>query len=466
MAIQPFATQIQAPQIQTTSPINQMGQLMALRDSQQQNQLRGMQMGQLQQGIEQENALRSYLGSGADLSTPESQNRLFSFGKAGIDVQKALRDSEAARLTGQKGSVDLADAKLKQARAFLDTINPTDPTAPQQFMAWHEANHRDSVIGPLLAERGITAEQSRARIEQAIQQGPQAFAQLVTQSALGLDEFTKQNKTQYFTQDTGGGTRVVGVPGLGGAATVVPGSAVTKTLTPEQRRAADQELTKVANTVTDEAGNVTLYNAFGQIIRATDASGAPVKIAGKPSAQFEKTRALRAQLDRDLTSTIAELKSITEEGGLIDQSTGSGAGRATDAAAGFFGVATPGAIAAASLKPIADLALKLVPRFEGPQSDKDTTSYKEAAGQLADSSLPAATRKAAGKTVLRLMESRKNQFVTQNMADEGTTAEGTAGAQPAPASGTRSFATVAEAEAANLPPNTKITIGGRPATVQ
>ena len=187
---------------------------------------------------------------------------------------------------------------------------------------------------------------------------------------------------------------------------------------------ADQESTKVAHTTTDEAGNVTLYNMFGQVIPAKSATGEAVALKGKPSATFEKTRSQREQLSKDLDTAIAELKDITKEGGLIDQSTGSGAGRAVDVAAGFFGKATPGAIASAKLAPIADLALKMVPRFEGPQSDKDTASYKQAAGQLADPSLPSAIRKEAGKTVLRLMENRKGQFVTQSMAAEGTAAGG------------------------------------------
>ena len=68
----------------------------------------------------------------------------------------------------------------------------------------------------------------------------------------------------------------------------------------------------------------------------------------------------------------------------------------------------------------------MVPRFEGPQSDKDTASYKEAAGQLADASLPTEIRKAAGKEVLRLMKARKGQFVNEAMANEGINASGPA----------------------------------------
>lgn len=174
----------------------------------------------------------------------------------------------------------------------------------------------------------------------------------------------------------------------------------------------------VKNVITDETGRVTLINRSGEVIKPT-AGGEPANLRGKPSATYEKTKQLREQLAKDLTTAIAELKDITKDGGLIDQSTGSGAGRAVDLAMGFVGGSTPGAIAAAKLAPIADLALKMVPRFEGPQSDKDTQSYKQAAGQLADPSLPSKIRKEAGKTVLRLMQNRKNQFVTQGMAAEG-----------------------------------------------
>jgi len=149
----------------------------------------------------------------------------------------------------------------------------------------------------------------------------------------------------------------------------------------------------------------------------TGEGGAPVK--GKLSAFAEKSAAQRGQMGKDLDFAIRELGTITKDGGLIDQSTGSGAGRLVDIGAGFVGQATPGAIAIGKIAPVADLALKMVPRFEGPQSDKDTASYKEAAGQLADPTLPTEIRKQAGRTVLRLMRDRKNQFVTNDMAAEG-----------------------------------------------
>ena len=141
--------------------------------------------------------------------------------------------------------------------------------------------------------------------------------------------------------------------------------------------------------------------------------------AGKPSATQEKAALLKGQLSKDLDFAIAELTDVTKDGGLIDQSTGSGAGRLVDIGAGFVGKATKGSIAIGKLQPIADMSLKMVPRFEGPQSNADTKSYKEAAGQLADPTLPTEIRKEAGKTVLRLMKQRKDQFVTPELAAEG-----------------------------------------------
>ena len=188
-------------------------------------------------------------------------------------------------------------------------------------------------------------------------------------------------------------------------------------LKPVDRAAKDDPTTTAAFSQVDAAGNVTFFNKFGNPISTQ-------KGAGKPSATFEKTTAQRKQLSSDLTTAITELTDITKDGGLIDQSTGSGAGRLVDVAAGFGGIATPGAIAIGKLQPVADLVLKMVPRFEGPQSNADTTSYKQAAAQLADPTLPAAIRKEAGKTVLRLMIKRKGQFVTQSMADEGAGAGG------------------------------------------
>jgi hypothetical protein len=182
---------------------------------------------------------------------------------------------------------------------------------------------------------------------------------------------------------------------------------------PVDRVAKDDPKTTAAFSQVDNAGNVTFYNKFGESISTQ-------KGAGKPSATFEKAKMQKTQLVKELDQAITELTEVTKDGGLIDQSTGSGVGRAVDVANRFVGRATAGDIAIGQLQPVADLALKMVPRFEGPQSNADTISYKQAAGQLADPTLPTAIRKEAGKTVLRLMKARKDQFTTVDMVTEST----------------------------------------------
>lgn len=189
---------------------------------------------------------------------------------------------------------------------------------------------------------------------------------------------------------------------------------------------AQQRLAQDAQGVTyqqDAQGNIMalpsrLASGGAPVARpVTGQDGAAVK--GKPSAFAEKATAQRTQMGKDIKLAITEIEDAIKPGGLLEKSTASGAGKLVDVGAAFFGQATPGAIAAASLKPIADLGLKMIPRFEGPQSDKDTASYKEAAGQLANEALPTATRKSAAQTMIRIMKARQGQFANDVMAAEG-----------------------------------------------
>lgn len=122
-----------------------------------------------------------------------------------------------------------------------------------------------------------------------------------------------------------------------------------------------------------------------------------------------EAEAKRAEAEK-LNTAISELERISRPGGLLERSTGSGVGRLLDVAGEFVGVSSRGAQAAAALAPIADVVLKMVPRFEGPQSDKDTAAYQAAAGRLADPTIPNETRLAAAREIIRLMRDRRDQF--------------------------------------------------------
>jgi hypothetical protein len=378
MALDPsIPLQAKNPQIQTgPNQLAMMGE--------------AMKIGEMQRGVDTQNKLRELYSQGVDISTPEGFRQV-----AAVDPATATK-LRTEVLQGQKLQGDIRETGVRIDQKTYDlakqrmgdlAFNPSDSNI--------KAHLEDGIL-----RKEITPAQAAATFQNVMSMDPAQRKQYFTEMGVKVEERYKMNTISAAQQLTADVTR--------------QGQFLTN-----QRALESQRLQYgpdvVANTVTDAAGNVTQFNRQGEII------GKPGQV-GKPSATFEKTAALQKQVGKDLTLAITELERVTKDGGLIDQSTGSGAGRAIDIGAGIIGKATPGAIAIAKLKPIADMALKMVPRFEGPQSDKDTASYKEAAGQLADASLPNEIRKEAGKEVLRLMKARKGQFVNEAMANEGINA--------------------------------------------
>lgn len=130
----------------------------------------------------------------------------------------------------------------------------------------------------------------------------------------------------------------------------------------------------------------------------------------KETAEETKKRLADEKRAKDLDLAIGEVEGAMTPGGLIDQSTGSYIGNLIDGTMATIGVGTPGYEANAKLAPIADLVLKMVPRFEGPQSNYDVQSYKDAAGNLADPTVPNSVKKAAAKEIVRLFKKYRDQF--------------------------------------------------------
>ena len=237
--------------IEVANPLALYAQVSQLQSAQNQNALAQYQLATAQREQESTNALNEAYRSAynpqtgeIDVNTLRKTLSTGGFGSKLPGLEKMLGELQTQKLQAQKlqGEVtaqpialqiqqaNLADTKLKQSRAFLDTINPADPNAPAMYLKWHQANHSDPVIGPMLAARGVTADQSRAQIDAAIAQGPQAFAQLLNQSKLGTEKFMELNKPTT----TAGPTGIVQIPGLGGPATVVPGTGGAFQMTPAQ----------------------------------------------------------------------------------------------------------------------------------------------------------------------------------------------------------------------------------------
>jgi hypothetical protein len=372
---------LQVQNVKLESPMNQLAMM---GDA--------MKIGEMQRNLGVQNQLRNLYSQGVDPSTPEGFNQL-----ASIDPKTAMAlraDAlQGVKLQGdiKKTGVEIKNLELNQFRErTADLIfNPSDNNV--------KAHLEDGVLKGMLAP-----EQARERWNAVSRMNPEQRKQFFTDQGLKVEQRAQMDTTRRG-QDIS-------------ASTTIRGQDLTNTRALEtQKLLYGRDV--VANTQIDNTGKATQFNRFGEVI------GTPGQV-GKPSATYEKTAAMQKQMGKDINLAITEIENAIKPGGTLEKATSSGAGKLRDAAGNFIGYATEGSIAAASLKPVGDLALKMVPRFEGPQSDKDTASYKEASGQLANEGLPVATRKAAAQTVLRIMKARKGQFVNEAMANEGIGAAG------------------------------------------
>ena len=223
--------------IQLADPLAQYGQFATIQNAQNQNALAQYQLGTAKREQESVNALNEAFAKSYDSATGKiNRNTLreslarSGFGSKLPGIEKTLLELDKEDLLRQKtqGEVnlqpvelakrqaELVDTTLKQSRQFLDTINPADPNAPQAYVAWVKASHAHPVLGPELKKYGTTLDQSLARVQQAINQGPQAFADFLNQSKLGVDKFMELNKPTTNVVDQGGQKQMFQTPGLGG----------------------------------------------------------------------------------------------------------------------------------------------------------------------------------------------------------------------------------------------------------
>jgi hypothetical protein len=406
--------------VQIENPLNQLAAYSQIQRGQQDQQLNALKMRQAQQDFDTQNALAEAYKGAFNPSTGSLDYNLLTkqlaergAGSAIPALLKTQRETQQAEATLGKTNVETQEAKRKLVTGMSRDLsrNPSDANI--------QAHFEDFASSKLFTPNEILTAQAK-RDQLLAMPIPDRQAYLASQGATA-------GELKPTIKDTDiGGSILPRVLDAYSGAQISQGTPIKKTATPgellvnqreQQRINLGERRDIVASTSTAADGTVTQFNKFGEVINRITA-------AGKPSATFEKTANVKLELQKNLGTTITELKDAIKPGGLLEKSTASGAGKVLDAAGNFVGYATEGSIAAASLAPIADMTLKMVPRFEGPQSDKDTASYKQAAGELANSALPVATRKAAAKTIIRIMENRKNQFTTEGMINEGISSGG------------------------------------------
>jgi hypothetical protein len=152
-----------------------------------------MQIRQANEEYESSNALKDFYAQGGDLNKPEDQRRLMStVGAKGADLiakQAAFQKTkEEVKQLGYKN----VESAFAQSRELLSSIDPNSPNAGAQLIAWHEANHKNPVLGAVLATSGIDPTSSRATLEAAIAKGPAGIQEAIRRSSMGQAKYQQE----------------------------------------------------------------------------------------------------------------------------------------------------------------------------------------------------------------------------------------------------------------------------------
>jgi len=126
-----------------------------------------------------------------------------------------------------------------------------------------------------------------------------------------------------------------------------------------------------------------------------------IGVSGK-IGDVQKANMKRQIAMQGVGDTIQRARDILTGKGGQELPTQSGLGSFVDTAASFVGVTPKGAKSADQLRVAGGALVAKVPRFEGPQSDKDVAYYKEVAGRIGDAGLPIERRLAALDEVERI----------------------------------------------------------------
>lgn len=109
------------------------------------------------------------------LAAKLAPGRVSELNAAGVKTEADTQTANKDRLANVSSAMDLR-------RRALEGISTVD-----DFIMWHDQNHKDPIIGPYLASIGSTREQAMARIE-AARNDPAAFAKLLQESKIGTEK--------------------------------------------------------------------------------------------------------------------------------------------------------------------------------------------------------------------------------------------------------------------------------------
>lgn len=377
------------------------------------------EMATRQRALNEQNAFGALLQlPGANPDDPEWRKKAsFAAPNLAPDYLKKYDDANAAQAAARSAALAQKDAETKSALSELFQYGDFDAA---------KAGVARRVSGGQLSR-----EQADAVIARMGQfDDYDKFAASVARGMLTPEQMSEVTRT---TQDLGG-RKIVTATGKYDPVGTAPTQEASyeMTLSPDQiaanNRAANSERQQSTRPLTgvNAAGDMIVMSPDilrDQRANPTGASSIVIPGAGKPSGGFEKAEAARGEAYSQIAAALPVLDQLLQEGSNVDKA---GGGLPTVVATNLaraFGMTTEEMKAQAKLGPEGYVLLQQVPRFEGPQSDKDTAAYKDAAGKLTNEFSTAGEKRAALEAIRTILLRNKAYLDSNPQAGAAKTGE-------------------------------------------
>lgn len=384
-----IALQVRAPQIE--SPLEAQGKVLQLRQLLQADQMAQIQMQQTRQSMADDASYRTALQTNPG---------------GGEALQQAL--ASAGNYKGHAAAVK-ADQDARKGKA---DISKTE--ADTRKTAWETANHQFEVAGQMAGawstNPAITKQTIQAGLKGALAMG--IISPEVAQTKLGELETTPDDPASLNGWAKTALMQITKAKDQHDLTTVDANTKANNEQSDKNSRRSEgtaihgQNLTNSrmvdANTIAREAASsqvVETPQGFVVVNKGTAMSRPVAGEGNQPVLGKDSVTAKNAQMADRLVGMIPLARQLLQSG-----ATSSGAGAMADNLMGFAGLSTKGADAATALETVSGWMTSNVPRFEGPQSDKDTATYRTMAGLVGDRTKPMSTRLKALDTVQALMQ--------------------------------------------------------------
>lgn len=190
--------------LQIENPMNQYAAMSQIQNAQNQNALAQYQLSSAKRGDEKVNFLNQSISKNTNPETGEinypgvyKDAALNNFGSLIPDIQS--KEQEARYKKNQSDKIisevkkldfDLGSNIFTQTKEELKQIDPRNPNAPAQFLAWRERQYANPALADYFKNTGTTKQATDAQIQQAIRT-PQGLADVILKSMTTADQFQK-----------------------------------------------------------------------------------------------------------------------------------------------------------------------------------------------------------------------------------------------------------------------------------